>query len=383
MRIALLAPLHESVPPKQYGGTERIVAYLADELVDKGHEVTLFASGDSSTKANLVSVVPRSLRLDSRCIDPVSHHLRMCEMVYSRAREFDVIHSHIDYFNFSLARRCPNPPTITTLHGRLDIPDLSPLYDEFSDIPVLSISDSQREPLPQADWRGTVAHGLPTHLYRLYEKKENYLAFLGRVSPEKRLDRAIQIARRVGIPLKVAAKVDKADTEYYQEVIRPQLEKGGGVEFIGEIGESEKNDFLGKARALLFPIDWPEPFGLVMIEAMACGTPVVAFRNGSVPEVMTEGRTGFIVDDIEGAIKAVHRLSEIPPSICRETFEARFTASRMADDYVKQYEALLVQAESKVGAGMVRRRSGRDRSLKGSSLCIGNVVSSGSAHPGT
>ncbi|MFL6232451.1 MAG: glycosyltransferase family 4 protein [Thermoanaerobaculia bacterium] len=335
LRIAQVAPLYESVPPKLYGGTERIVSYLTEELVRQGHEVTLFASGDSVTRARLVAACPRSLRLDPGCVDSLAHHLVLIEEVFRRAESFDVLHFHVDYLHFPVTRRLP-VPHLTTLHGRLDIPDLVPLHREYQGMPVTSISDAQRAPLPWLNWRGTIHHGLPADLHRGIEEPQAYLAFLGRVSPEKGLDRAIEIARRAGLPLRVAAKVDKADLAYYEEVIEPLLAQPH-VDFLGEIGEAEKQRFLGNARAVLFPIDWPEPFGLVMIEAMACGTPVIAFRRGSVPEVLDEGETGFVVSTIEEAVEAVGRLDEISRRGCREAFERRFTARRMAQDYVRIY----------------------------------------------
>jgi glycosyltransferase involved in cell wall biosynthesis len=339
MRIAQVAPLYESVPPKYYGGTERVVSYLTEELVRRGHEVTLFASGDSVTKAHLVAACRRSLRLDKHCIDQMAHHVLMLEHVFQRAREFDMVHFHVDYLHYPLSRRQPFAH-VTTLHGRLDIPDLVPLYQEFRDVPVVSISNAQRQPLPWVNWQATVYHGLPEDLYRFRKEPGTYLAFLGRISPEKRVDRAIEIAKRVGIPLKIAAKVDKVDRDYFEGVVEPLL-RDPLIEFVGEIGDGEKDEFLGNAYALLFPIDWPEPFGLVMIEAMACGTPVIAYRQGSVPEVMEEGRTGFIVSELEDAIQAVRRISELSRERCREVFEQRFTASRMATDYLKVYERLI------------------------------------------
>ena len=339
MRIAQVAPLYESVPPKYYGGTERIVSYLTEELVAQEHDVTLFASGDSRTAAELVSMCPRSLRLDRSCIDQLAHHLLMLEQVMQRADEFDVIHFHVDYLHFPLSRRA-RYPHVTTLHGRLDIPDLAPLYEEFAEEPLVSISDAQRLPLSWVNWLGTVYHGLPRDLYRFYPERGSYLACLGRISPEKRVDRAIEIAKQVGIPLRIAAKVDKADQEYFDTVIEPLLHDPL-VEFIGEIADDEKNAFLGSAQALLFPIDWPEPFGIVMIEAMACGTPVIAYSHGSVPEVMEQGRTGYIVGELDDAVEAVQRLPRLSRARCREVFEERFTAARMARDYVAVYERLV------------------------------------------
>ncbi len=339
MRIAQVAPLFESVPPKYYGGTERVVSYLTEELVHQGHEVTLFASGDSVTKAHLVAACRRSLRLDKHCVDQLAHQILMLEHVFQRATEFDIVHFHVDYLHFPLSRRQPITD-VTTLHGRLDIPDLVPLYREFQDMPVISISNAQRAPLPWANWQATVYHGVPAELYRFRAEPGSYLAFLGRISPEKRVDRAIKIANQVQIPLKIAAKVDPADKHYFESVIKPLL-RDRLVEFVGEIGDGEKDEFLGNAYALLLPIDWPEPFGLVMIEAMACGTPVIAHRGGAVPEVIEEGQTGFIVKGLKDAVEAVRRVSELSRKRCREVFEQRFTAARMAHDYVCVYERLI------------------------------------------
>jgi glycosyltransferase involved in cell wall biosynthesis len=344
LSIAQVAPLYESVPPKLYGGTERIVSYLTEELVRMGHEVTLFASGDSRTSARLIPGSPRSLRLDPRCRDPLAHHMILLERVLRESPRFDLIHFHCDYIHFPLSRRLPIP-TLTTLHGRLDLPDLKPLYREVSEMPLVSISDAQREPLPDACWQATIHHGLPEGFgWRLQssrrEGRREYLAFLGRVSPEKRVDRAIEIARASGMRLKIAAKVDASDRDYFETEIRPLL-RTPGVDFLGEIGEADKESFLSGARALLFPIDWPEPFGLVMIEALACGTPVIAFRRGSVPEVIEHGRTGFLVDSVEEAAMAVAHLGGIRRAACRASFERRFTAQRMARDYVAAYEDLV------------------------------------------
>src|SRR5579862_2396039 len=288
MRIAQVAPLHESVPPRLYGGTERIVSYITEELVREGHDVTLFASGDSVTRARLVPMCDRALRLHCGSLrDPLAHHLLMLERVMDEAHNFDIIHFHLDYLPFSSIRRFQFP-AVTTLHGRLDIPDLAPIFQYFRDMHLISISDAQRIPLPWARWANTVYHGLPERLYRKGNGDGNYLAFLGRISPEKRVDRAIEISRGAGLPLRIAAKVDAADKEYFEANIRGML-RDSDVEFVGEIGDREKNKFLGNARALLFPIDWPEPFGLVMIEALACGTPVIAFRGGSVAEIVEDG----------------------------------------------------------------------------------------------
>jgi len=341
MRIAQVAPLYESVPPKNYGGTERIVSYLTEELVRQGHDVTLFASGDSVTKARLVAVSRRSLRMNKHCTDQMAHHVLMLEQVSQHAHEFDVVHFHIDYLHFPLSRRA-SIPHVTTLHGRLDLPDLVPLYEQFRDMPILSISNAQREPLPWANWQGTVYHGLPEDLFRFRPKPGNYLAFLGRISPEKRVDRAIEIAKRTGIPLKIAAKVDPVDKDYFDREIEPLL-RNSAVNYVGEISDEEKDQFLGNAYALLFPIDWPEPFGLVMIEAMACGTPVIAYDGGAVSEVIEEGRTGFIVKGLEDATEAVRRVPELSRAYCREVFKKRFTAVRMASNYLQMYEHVIRQ----------------------------------------
>ena len=339
MRIAQVAPLHECVPPKLYGGTERIVSYLTEELVRQGHEVTLFASGDSMTSARLIPVCPESLRLNPHVIDPLAHHTLLLEEVFRRKHEFDIIHFHIDFLHFPLSRR-ERVANVTTLHGRLDLPDLVPLYRAFRDMPLISISDAQRRPLAGVNWRATVYHGMPEDCLLPGTGEGNYLAFLGRISPEKGLDEAIAIARRVGMPLKIAAKVDRADREYFERVIKGQLDHEL-IEYIGEIGYAEKNEFLGNAAALLFPIQWPEPFGIVMMEAMACGTPVIAYPRGSVPEIIEDGVNGFIAHDIEQAAAAVKRVSELDRKGCRERFEQRFTATRMAEDYIAVYEQLI------------------------------------------
>jgi glycosyltransferase involved in cell wall biosynthesis len=339
MQIAQVAPLYESVPPKYYGGTERVVSYLTEELVRQGHEVTLFASGDSVTRAHLVAACRRSLRLDKHCVDQLSHQMLMLEHVFQRAPEFDIIHFHVDYMHFPVSRR-QQLTHITTLHGRLDIPDLVPLYLEYRDMPLVSISYGQREPLAWANWQATVYHGVPADLYQFREKQGDYLAFLGRISPEKRVDRAIEIAKQVGMPVKIAAKIDRVDKDYFETVVEPLL-RDPLVEFVGEIGDGEKEEFLGHAYALLFPIDWPEPFGLVMIEAMACGTPVIAYRSGAVSEVMEEAHTGFIVEGLEDAVEAVRRVPKLSRKRCREIFDQRFTAERMAHDYVEVYERLM------------------------------------------
>lgn len=336
MRIAQVAPLIESVPPLFYGGTERVVAFLTDELVKRGHDVTLFASGDSQTLARLITVWPHALRLEASCRQPLAPHVLMLEEVAKRVHEFDVVHFHIAEFHLPVARRLP-VAHVTTMHGRLDIAELGPLFAEFDDVPVVSISDAQREPLPDCDWIGTVYHGLPVDLLPFHPGPGKYLAFLGRISPEKRVDRAIAIATACGQPLRIAAKVDPADRTYFEDEIRPLLDNPL-VEFIGEINEHDKAAFLGEAAGLLFPIDWPEPFGLVMIEALACGTPVVAFRGGSVPEVIDDGVTGFIVDSLDEAIERTRTLHRLDRQRCRDAFERRFNVTRMARDYVTLYE---------------------------------------------
>jgi glycosyltransferase involved in cell wall biosynthesis len=337
MRIAEVAPLAEAVPPKLYGGTERVVSWLVEELVNQGQDVTLFASGDSSTRARLVPIVPRGLRLEG-VRDHTALTLVMLDEVRRRADEFDIIHFHTDILQFplfaDLAAKC-----VTTLHGRLDLTDIHPIFRRFPGMPLVSISEDQRRPMPPANWAATIHHGLPPELYRLNQGPGQYLAFLGRMSPEKRPDRAIEIAKRSGIPLKMAAKVDVADRDYFERTIKPLLNHPL-IEFLGEIGDADKNDFLGGAMALLLPIDWPEPFGLVMIEAMACGTPVIAWGQGSVPEVIDEGVTGLMVFSIEEAVEAVRTASHMDRGAVRERFEARFTAARMASRYVETFEML-------------------------------------------
>jgi glycosyltransferase involved in cell wall biosynthesis len=341
MKIAQVAPLSEAVPPKLYGGTERVVAYLTDALVELGHEVTLFASGDSMTKATLAPIWPKALRLDPNVQDPFVPMFMQLETVARRAHEFDVIHCHLDYFGYPLLRRL-GTPSVTTLHGRLDLPELPALYGLYGDIPVVSISDSQRVPLPQANYVATVLHGLPQRLLGKGSGRGGYLAFLGRISPEKAPDAAIRIAAEAGMPLKIAAKVDRVDEEYFKSKIEPLLSRGQ-VEFIGEIREDQKEEFLGNAAGLLFPIAWREPFGLVMIEAMACGTPVIAFDNGSVPEVLEDGVTGFIVRDERQAVDAIRRIGSLDRDRIRAEFDRRFTAHRMAQNYLRLY-ARLAQA---------------------------------------
>jgi glycosyltransferase involved in cell wall biosynthesis len=339
MKIAQVAPLYESVPPKGYGGTERIVSYLTEALVQLGHDVTLYASGDSTTSARLRSLCQKSLRLDPTSIDPVADHVLLAERIFQDCGEFDFIHSHMDYLAYPVLRRLQTP-NATTLHGRLDIPNLGSLYREFDEISVISISNNQRHPLSWAHWVGTVYHGLPEDLFYHRTEPGKYLAFMGRISPEKRVDRAIKIARDAGMPLKIAAKLDKGDQEYFERIIKPLL-RDNNVEFIGEIGGKEKNEFLANAYALLFPIDWPEPFGLVMIEALACGTPVIARLHGSVPEVIDHGVTGFVVKNAQEAVEAVKKIPELSRLQCRKVFENKFTARRMAEDYVKIYQQLI------------------------------------------
>jgi glycosyltransferase involved in cell wall biosynthesis len=338
MRIAQIAPLTEAIPPRLYGGTERVVSWLTEELVALGHDVTLFASGDSKTSAKLEAIWPRALRLDGSVRDPVALHMLMMERVRERAMGFDLLHFHLDYYPFSLFSRQPTP-FVTTLHGRLDLPEHQPVFSAFPSVPVISISDSQRSPLPQAGWVRTIHHGLPEELLRPVPVKPSYLAFLGRIAPEKGLDRAIRIAQRCGLPLKIAAKVDNVDHEYFETEIR-QLLKLPQVEYIGEICDAEKSAFLSGAIGLLLPIDWPEPFGLVMIEAFACGTPVIAFDRGSASEVVDDHVTGFVVADEEGAVEAVGKLPQLSRGEIRKRFEKRFTARRMANDYLEVYHEL-------------------------------------------
>ena len=338
MKIAQIAPLTEAVPPKLYGGTERVVAYLTDALVELGHEVTLFGSGDSQTKARLEAIWPRALRLDPTVRDVMAPMFIMMETLARRAEEFDVIHSHLDYFGYPMLQRL-NVPSVTTLHGRLDMPELQPLYRLFNEVPVVSISDSQRVPLPHANFVSTVYHGLPQNLLKPGSGDGGYLAFIGRISPEKAPDAAIRIAAMADMKLVIAAKVDKADRQYFEDKIEPLLAQPH-VEFIGEIGEHQKSEFLGNAAGLLFPIAWREPFGLVMIEAMACGTPVIAFRHGSVPEVLEDGVTGFICNSEIAAAKAARRIGEMDRGRIRAEFDRRFTARHMAENYVKLYQEL-------------------------------------------
>ena len=346
MRVAQIAPLTESVPPTLYGGTERIVSYLTEELTELGHDVTLFASGDSCTSATLVPMAPRALRFDPTLRDALAPHMTMLEHVYRRAAEFDVLHFHMDYWSFALFSRA-STPFLTTLHGRMDLPEHAPLYELYPEVPLVSISFAQRRGMPSANYAKTIHHGLPIDLLRPQTVAPSYLAFLGRIAPEKRPDRAIRIARRAGMKLKIAAKVDRVDQAYFDETIRPMID-GHHVEMIGEIGEAEKPAFLSGAHALLMPIDWPEPFGLVMIEAMACGTPVIAFNHGSVPEIVDHGVTGYVVGNEDEAVAAVTQLDRLSRPAIRRQFERRFTARRMADDYLALYRQLATTARPRL-----------------------------------
>jgi len=351
MKIAQIAPLYEAVPPRLYGGTERIVAYLTDALVDLGHRVTLFSSADARTKAKLVAVRDQAIRLDPRPFkSDLAAHLSLLDEVAGRSAEFDVLHFHIDLIHFPMFKRMAHK-TVTTIHGRLDLSDLAGVYARWPQFSLVSISHNQRLALPHANWAANVQHGLPPFLLTPRPRKggDGYLAFLGRISPEKRPDRAIEIAQRSGLALKIAAKVDAGDAAYLREQIAPMM-KGAPVEFIGEIGDDEKAEFLSGAMALLFPIDWPEPFGLVMIEAMACGTPVIAWPCGSAPEVVEDGVTGFLVDSIDSAISAVERARTLDRTAIRAAFEQRFTSSMMAGNYLKLYNLVTARA----AAGRVR-----------------------------
>lgn len=359
MRIAQVAPLIESVPPAAYGGTERVVSYLTEELVRQGHDVTLFASGDSRTSARLIPSTPKALRLTEGVVDPLAHQIVELEQVASQADDFDLIHWHLDYLHFPLSRRL-GVPQVTTLHGRLDIPDIQPVYDEFRDMPLVSISDDQRQPVPQGSWAGTIHHGLPADEFTPSFRRGDYLAFLGRISPEKRADRAVEVARRVGMSLRIGAKVDPTDETYFEENVEPLLAHDH-VEWVGEVAGEDKANLLRNAAALLFPIDWAEPFGLVMIEAMACGTPVIAYRAGSVPEVIDEGVSGFIVESIDESVAAVGRLDELSREACRAAFDERFTVERMGREYVEIYRQLISDApasrNSPDDGGAARRRA--------------------------
>jgi glycosyltransferase involved in cell wall biosynthesis len=362
MKIAQISPLIESCPPKLYGGTERIVSYLTEELVRRGHDVTLFASGDSQTSARLEPGCEVALRLDPRVKDSVPYHIVMLEKVRTMADRFDILHFHIDVLHYPLIRDFADR-TVTTLHGRLDLEELRPVYSTFAGAPLVSISNDQRSPIPRSNWAGTVHHGLPRDLLPFNPAPQgSYLAFLGRISPEKRPDRAIEIAKRAGAKLKMAAKIDRVDEAYWNEVIKPMIEAAPNVEFIGEINEREKAEFLGNAAALLFPIDWPEPFGLVMVEAIACGTPVIAFRRGSAAEVIDDGVTGFLVDDMSGAVAAAGRVGALDRAKARAVFERRFAIERVASDYLRIYRNL---------SGS---RIGRNRALQSDDLGLGLIA---------
>lgn len=343
MKIAQVTPLYEAVPPKLYGGTERVVAHLTDALVDLGHDVTLFASADAETRARLIPVRDQAIRLDPAPLkSDLAAHMTMLAEVLKRADDFDVIHFHTDMIHFPFFSRCADK-TITTLHGRLDLKDLAGVYERWNEFGLVSISDDQRRPLPLANWKATVHHGMPGETYKFSPKAQGYLAFLGRISPEKRPDRAIEIAVKLNKPLKIAAKVDAADKVYWESVIKPMVDANPLVEFVGEIGDHQKSAFLGGAEALLFPIDWPEPFGLVMIEAMACGTPVVAFRCGSTPEIIEDGETGFLVDTLEQAVAAAGRAHLLDREAIRARFDLRFSATAMARRYLDVYGDLLAR----------------------------------------
>jgi glycosyltransferase involved in cell wall biosynthesis len=340
MRIAQIAPLHESVPPLRYGGTERVVYYLSEELVRRGHEVTLFASGDSRTSAELCPCVPESLRLAGRGSDPTVQEVIQLDQVLQQVGRFDVLHFHTGHMSFPLLNRLA-VPHLSTVHGPLDSPEQAALFNHFDRLPLVSISENQRRPVTQANWLGTIHHGLPTDLYNFVATPADYLAFVGRISPEKRLDRAIEIAMAVGVPLKVAAKIDPVDRDYFHHHIEPMMLGNPLVEFVGEVDDQGKQELLGNALALLFPIDWPEPFGLVMIEANACGTPVIAWRRGSTPEVIHEGVNGCLVETIAEATAAVNRIERLDRSRVRSHFEVRFSVTRQAEDYEQLYRHLI------------------------------------------
>lgn len=348
LRIAQVAPLIESVPPRLYGGTERVVSYLTEELVRQGHNVTLFASADSATTATLVPCAPAALRLERRSTSSLQHHMLMLEQVRQLAGSFDLIHFHIDYLQYSLMREMKKP-NLTTLHGRQDLWDLEPIFEEFTDMPVVSISNSQRTPVQTANWVATIYHGMPRDLLPFSPKGGDYLVFLGRICSEKRVDRAIEIATRVGRELLIAAKIDDADREYFETCVKPLLDRPN-IRFIGEVNDREKAKLLGGALALLFPIDWPEPFGLTMIESMSCGTPVLAWHCGSVPEIVTEGVTGTIVESIYDAVAAIDGLAALDRATVRRAFEERFSVERMAADYVNIYEGLIEGQRSPVSS---------------------------------
>jgi glycosyltransferase involved in cell wall biosynthesis len=369
MHIGQIAPLTEAIPPKLYGGSERVISWLTEELVALGHDVTLFASGDSQTSARLEPVWPRALRLEGLVRDANALHMAMLERIRRKAQEFDILHFHLGYYPFSLFARQPTP-FLTTLHGRLDLPEYHSVFATFSSIPLVSISNAQRQPVPHAGWIRTIHHGLPIRLLMPQPVKPQYFAFLGRISPEKAVDSAIRIAKRCGIPLKIAAKVDEVDREYFESEIRPFL-RSSETEYIGEINDHEKSAFLSGALALLAPIAWPEPFGLVTIEAMACGTPVIAFNRGAFPEIVEEGVTGFLVENENGAVAAADQVGRLSRQAIRKRFEERFTARRMAEEYVAIYRRLIEAATPKpvmvesLGAVPLRRKSGRGSSIRG------------------
>jgi glycosyltransferase involved in cell wall biosynthesis len=341
MRIAQVAPLNERVPPELYGGTERVVSYLTEELVRLGHEVTLFASGDSQTSAELVPACPRALWRDPDVRETLPHHVRLLELVFREPARFDVLHFHCDYVHFPLVRR-HRRPSVTTLHGLVHAHDLGAFFREYAEVPLVSISDSQRGPLPDANWQATIHHGLPRAAFAYRAARGAYLAYLGRMSPEKRVDRAIEVARRAGVALKIAAKIYPEERAYFDANLLPLIRSSAPlVEFVGELGDRERDELLGNALAFLFPIEWPEPFGLVMIEALACGTPVIAWRRGSVPEVIEHGATGYIVDSVEEAVRAVEGIDRLSRAECRHAFERRFDARRMAEDYLEVYRRLV------------------------------------------
>lgn len=366
MKIAQVAPLWESVPPKLYGGTERIVSYVTEELVNLGHDVTLFASGDSETAARLDAICPQALRLNTGIFNRDAPIIMLQERALGATRDFDIIHSHLDFIGFPIARR-NTVPVVTTLHGRLDLPELEPVFREFSELPLVSISDAQRRPLPWANWAGTIHHGLPRDLYTFHQKPSGYLAFLGRMSPEKKPDQAIEIAKRVGLPLRMAAKVDPADQKYFEAEVEPLLDHPL-IEFIGEISDAEKDEFIGNAAALVCPYDWPEPFGLVLIEALACGTPVVAYHRGSIPEIIDHGVTGFVCETLSEMVEAVGQIPRIDRRRCREAFDSRFTADRMARDYVALYERII---EERTVDAAPRVQSLSSKPLSGDTLNTG------------
>jgi glycosyltransferase involved in cell wall biosynthesis len=359
MKIAQVSPLFERVPPKAYGGTERVISYLTEELVRRGHEVTLFAAGDSITRARLVSASAESIRQNAREHEWLVYHTILLDMVSELADTFDVIHFHTDYLHFPLAKKV-RAAHVTTLHGRLDLPELVPLYRRFCDLPLISISNNQRIPLPWVNWYETVHHGLPPDLYSLQPDPGKYFVYLGRISPEKRVDRAIDIAQQCGLPLYIAAKIDKADEAYFNECIKP-LFRDPLIEYVGEIGEPEKRELLEHAYALLFPIDWPEPFGLVMIESFACGTPVIAYRHGSIPEIVEDGMTGYVVTNQEEAVRAAESIGSIDRKRCREVFERRFTVAHMAENYLRIYERLLSEQQCALDApfGRIQKQNSR------------------------